>query len=84
VKSRRDAILEGAKAAARIHRQFDTRRIVEAQPSSIDVLGTIVKQKIPSYSSRSMVCGGITAPPGSRNYRHDETPVERTAFHRGS
>ena len=47
MKCRRDAILEGAKAAARIHRQFDTRRIVEAQPSSIDVFGTIVKQKIP-------------------------------------
>lgn len=47
MKSRRDAILEGAKAAARIHRQFDTRRYVEAQPSSIDVFGTIVKQKIP-------------------------------------
>lgn len=47
MKSRRDAILEGAKAAARIHRQLDTRRHVESQPSSIDVFGTIVKQKIP-------------------------------------
>lgn len=47
MKSRRDAILEGAKAAARIHDRLDMRRQVEAQASSIDVFGTIVKQKIP-------------------------------------
>jgi Zn-dependent peptidase ImmA (M78 family)/predicted secreted protein len=47
MKSRRDAILEGSKAAARIHDELDTRRQVEAQASSIDVFGIIVRQKIP-------------------------------------
>ncbi|MDX2181159.1 MAG: ImmA/IrrE family metallo-endopeptidase [Bryobacteraceae bacterium] len=47
MKSRRDAILEGAKAAAKIHRQFDLRRHIESQASNIDVFGTIVKEKIP-------------------------------------
>jgi len=47
MKSRRDAILEGAKAAARLHQQLDSRRIVEAQGSSVDVFGAIVKEKIP-------------------------------------
>jgi len=45
MKSRRDAILEGAKAAARIHREFELRPQVEAQASNINVFGTIVKQK---------------------------------------
>ncbi len=47
MKSRRDAILEGARAAAKIHRQFDLRRQIEAQASNVDVFGTIVKEKIP-------------------------------------
>ena len=47
MKSRRDAILEGSKAAARLHDELQTRRQVEAQASSIDVFGTIVRQKIP-------------------------------------
>jgi predicted secreted protein len=47
MKSRRDAVLEGARAAARIHREFEWRRHVEAQASNIDVFGTIVKEKIP-------------------------------------
>jgi Zn-dependent peptidase ImmA (M78 family)/predicted secreted protein len=47
MKSRRDAILVGARAAAKIHREFDLRRQVEAQASNIDVFGTIVKEKIP-------------------------------------
>jgi predicted secreted protein len=47
MKSRRDAILEGARAAARLHRQFDLRRIVEGQASNVDVFGAIVKEKIP-------------------------------------
>ena len=47
MKSRRDAILEGARAAAMLHRQFDLRRIVEAQASNVDVFGAIVKERIP-------------------------------------
>jgi len=47
MKPRRDAILEGARAAAKLHRQFDLRRIVEAQGSNVDVFGAIVKEKIP-------------------------------------
>jgi len=47
MKSRRDAILEGARAAAKLHRKFDVRHQVEAQPGSVDVFGTIVKEKIP-------------------------------------
>jgi Zn-dependent peptidase ImmA (M78 family)/predicted secreted protein len=47
MKHRRDAILEGARAAAKLHRQFDSRRIVEAQGSNVDVFGAIVKEKIP-------------------------------------
>ncbi len=47
MKSRRDAILQGARAAAKIHREFDLRRQVEAQASNVDVFGTIVKEKIP-------------------------------------
>src|ERR1700733_1717919 len=47
MKPRRDAILEGARAAAKLHRQFELRRIVEAQGSNVDVFGAIVKEKIP-------------------------------------
>jgi Zn-dependent peptidase ImmA (M78 family) len=47
VKSRRDAILEGSKAAARLHDELQTRRHLEAQASGVDVFGTIVRQKIP-------------------------------------
>jgi Zn-dependent peptidase ImmA (M78 family) len=47
MKSRRDAILEGAKAAARIHSHLDLRRHIETQASNVDVFGTIVKEKIP-------------------------------------
>jgi len=47
VKSRRDANIEGAKAAARLHQNLEIRRQVEAQASSIDVFGTIIKEKIP-------------------------------------
>jgi Zn-dependent peptidase ImmA (M78 family)/predicted secreted protein len=47
MKSRRDAILEGARAAAKLHQQLDSRRIVEAQGSNVDVFGAIVKEKIP-------------------------------------
>jgi Zn-dependent peptidase ImmA (M78 family) len=47
VKSRRDAILEGSKAAARLHDELEMRRQVEAQASSVDVFGTIVRQRIP-------------------------------------
>ncbi|MGA2593531.1 MAG: ImmA/IrrE family metallo-endopeptidase [Bryobacteraceae bacterium] len=47
MKSRRDAILEGTRTAARIHREFELRRQVEAQASNVDVFGTIVKEKIP-------------------------------------
>ena len=45
--SRRDAILEGTRAAAKIHRKFDLRHQIETRTSSIDVFGTIVKKKIP-------------------------------------
>ena len=38
----RDAILEGAQAAARIHDQFGIRAIVEERGGSIDVFGTIL------------------------------------------
>ena len=47
MKSRRDAILEGSKAAARLHDELEMRRQVEAQASSVDVFGTIVRQRIP-------------------------------------
>ena len=47
MKSRRDAILQGSKAAARIHQGLEMRRQVETRASSIDVFGTIVRQKIP-------------------------------------
>lgn len=47
MKSRRDAILEGSRAAAKVHRQFDLRDQVETHVSNIDVFGTIVKEKIP-------------------------------------
>lgn len=47
MKSRREAILEGSKAAARIQDELEMRHHVEAQASSIDVFGTIVRQKIP-------------------------------------
>ena len=47
MKSRRDAILEGARAAANLHRQLDIRKVVEAQGSNVNVFGTIVKEKIP-------------------------------------
>jgi hypothetical protein len=47
VKSRRDAILEDSKAAARIHQELEMRRQVETQASSVDVFGTIVRQRIP-------------------------------------
>ena len=47
MKSRRDAILEGARTTAKLHRKFDVRHQVEAQPGSVDVFGTIVKEKIP-------------------------------------
>jgi len=56
MKSRRDAILEGATTAARIHRQFELRRQVEAQASNADAFGTIVKEKIPSCSARLTAC----------------------------
>ena len=47
MKSRRNSILEGAKAAAKIHRQLDLRHQIESQASNVDVFGTIVKEKIP-------------------------------------
>ena len=47
MQSRRDAILEGTRASAKIHRKFDLRHQIEKRTSSIDVFGTIVKQKIP-------------------------------------
>ncbi len=47
MKSRRDAILEGTREAAKVHRQFELRDHVEAQAGNIDVFGTIVKEKIP-------------------------------------
>ncbi len=47
MKSWRDAILTGAKAAARLHQQFDIRKRVETRRCSIDVFGTIVRKKIP-------------------------------------
>ena len=47
MQSRRDAILKGTRAAAKIHREFDMRRQIEKRTSSIDVFGTIVKRKIP-------------------------------------
>jgi Zn-dependent peptidase ImmA (M78 family)/predicted secreted protein len=47
MKDRRIAILEGAKAAAKLHLQFDMRSYVENHGGSIDVFGTILKQQIP-------------------------------------
>jgi len=42
-----DAILEGAKEAARLHEQLDLRSALERMPGSIDVFGTIIKLDIP-------------------------------------
>lgn len=47
MKQRREAILEGARAAAKLHRDLEVQRVVEAQGSNVDVFGTIVKRKIP-------------------------------------
>lgn len=47
MKSKSDAILEGARAAANLHRQLDIRKSAEAQGSNVNVFGTIVKEKIP-------------------------------------
>ena len=47
MQSRRGAILEGTRAAAKIHRKFDLRHQIEKRSGSIDVFGTIVKKKIP-------------------------------------
>ncbi len=47
MKSRRDAILMGAKAAARLHLQLGIRKHVESGVSNVDVFGTIVRQGIP-------------------------------------
>jgi predicted secreted protein len=40
--TRRDAILEGAQAAARIHDQLEIRRTVEASGGAIDVFGALL------------------------------------------
>jgi hypothetical protein len=40
--TRRDAILEGAQAAARLHDQLGTRQAVEASAGSVDVFGAIL------------------------------------------
>jgi Zn-dependent peptidase ImmA (M78 family) len=40
--SLRDAILEGAQAAARLHAQLDTRKRVEASAGCVDVFGAIL------------------------------------------
>lgn len=45
--NRRIAILEGAKAAAKLHHKFDMRPYVENHGGSVDVFGTIVKEQIP-------------------------------------
>jgi len=47
MRSRRDAILEGTRVAAQIHRRYGLRDQVEAHASNVDVFGTIVKEKIP-------------------------------------
>ena len=58
MKSRRDAIMEGTRAAAKIHRQFELRAQVEANASNIDVFGTIVKEKIPLVFRPQVVTDG--------------------------
>ena len=40
--TRRDAILEGAQAAARLHDQLGTRQAVEASAGCVDVFGAIL------------------------------------------
>lgn len=47
MKQRREAILEGARAAAKLHRELEIQRVVEAQASNVDVFGAIVRQRIP-------------------------------------
>ncbi len=47
MKSRRIAILEGAKAAASLHQQFEMRSYIEDHGGSVDVFGTILRQQIP-------------------------------------
>ena len=47
MQSRRNAILEGTRAAAKIHRKLGLRHQIEKRSSSIDVFGTIIKKKIP-------------------------------------
>jgi predicted secreted protein len=44
---RRIAILEGAKAAAKLHHKFEMRSYIEDHGGSVDVFGTIVKEQIP-------------------------------------
>ncbi len=46
MKNRRP-ILEGVKAAAHLHQEFDIRQQVESQWTRIDVFGTIVRENIP-------------------------------------
>lgn len=45
--SRRDAVLEGAQAAARLHERLRTRAEVEARAGSVDVFGAILAQDAP-------------------------------------
>jgi Zn-dependent peptidase ImmA (M78 family) len=47
MKSRRDAVLEGTRAAAELHERLDTRTMIEKSGSAINVFGTIVNSKIP-------------------------------------
>jgi len=47
MKSKRNAVLEGAKAAADLHRELKLRNHVQSHRSSIDVFGIIVQRRIP-------------------------------------
>lgn len=45
--SRRDVILEGAQAAARLHDRLGSRKLVEASGGCIDVFGALVELNVP-------------------------------------
>ena len=47
MKDRRIAILEGAKAAAKLHHKFGSRPYIDNHRGNVDVFGTIVKEHIP-------------------------------------
>ena len=82
MKSRRDAILEGSKAAARLHDELEMRRQVEAQASSVDVFGTIVRQRIPLvFKPLDGLLGAYLPRPIPGIIVTTQAPAQRAALH---